>query len=265
MLIVVSPAKTLDYESPIKTRKHTEPVFLPESQELIRQLQQLGPEDLCKLMHISSNLGELNFTRFANWHTPFTLKNARQAIFAFKGDVYLGLKAEQFSTADLNFAQKHLRILSGLYGVLRPLDLMQAYRLEMGSDFRNSGGKNLYAFWGTKLTQHLNHELAAQPVRSRRIINLASNEYFSALQPKQLQGEIITPVFKDFASGQYRVLSFFAKKARGEMAAYIIRNRITSPTKLNEFSVEGYQFSPADSIPARPVFLRDQQDPAAHE
>lgn len=259
MLIVVSPAKTLDYESPVTTRKHTEPVFLPEAQELVRQLQQLDAEDLCKLMHISSNLGELNYTRFANWHAPFTLKNARQAIFAFKGDVYLGLKAEQFSTADLNFAQKHLRILSGLYGVLRPLDLMQAYRLEMGSDFRNSGGKNLYAYWGTRLTEHLNNELAAQAARSRHIINLASNEYFSALQPKLLQGEIITPVFKDFASGQYRVLSFFAKKARGEMAAYIVRNRITSPKKLQEFSVDGYQYSPGDSTTAKPVFLRNQQ------
>lgn len=258
MIIVVSPAKTLDYESPLTIRKHTEPAFLQESQVLVTQLQALQPDDLCRLMSISSKLGELNFARFANWQTPFNLKNARQAIFAFKGDVYLGLKAEQFSVADLNFAQKHLRILSGLYGVLRPLDLMHPYRLEMGSDFKNSGGKNLYAFWGTKLTSHLNTELAAQTGASKYLINLASNEYFSALHPKLLDAETITPVFKDFASGQYRVLSFFAKKARGEMAAYLIRNRINSPKKIPAFAVDGYQYSQAESTPTNPVFLRKQ-------
>ncbi len=258
MLIVVSPAKTLDYESPLTVRKHTVPAFMQESQELVAQLQQLHPDDLCRLMGISSKLGELNFARFANWHTPFNLKNARQAIFAFKGDVYLGLKAEQFSAADLNFAQKHLRILSGLYGILRPLDLMQPYRLEMGSDFRNNGGKNLYSFWGTKLTAHLNDELAAQTGASKYLINLASNEYFGALHPKLIAAEIITPVFKDFAGGQYRVLSFFAKKARGEMAAYLIRNRVSSPKKIPAFAVDGYHYSQAESTPANPVFLRKQ-------
>ena len=258
MLIVVSPAKTLDYESPVKTRKYTEPGFLPESTQLINQLQKLQPDDLCNLMHISSKLGELNYERFANWHTPFDLTNARQAIFAFKGDVYLGLKAEQFSTADLNFAQKHLRILSGLYGILRPLDLMQAYRLEMGSNFKNSGGKNLYQFWGSKLTSSLNDEFAAQKSPRKVLVNLASNEYFSALQPQQLNADIITPVFKDFASGQYRVLSFFAKKARGEMAAYLIRNRITSPAEILEFDVEGYQYCEESSTAIKPVFLRKQ-------
>lgn len=259
MLIVVSPAKTLDFESPLKTRKFTEPAFLPEAKKLVRQLQKLEPRELARLMHISRKLGELNAERFANWHTPFTLENARQAIFAFKGDVYLGLKAEQFSVAEVNFAQKHLRILSGLYGVLRPLDLMQAYRLEMGSDFRSQGGKSLYDYWGKKLTTFLNNELAALPGKNKVIINLASNEYFSALQPKALEADIITPVFKDFASGKYRVLSFFAKKARGEMAAHIIRNRITSPQKLSEFSVEGYEYSAEDSTLERPVFLRKRK------
>lgn len=159
---------------------------------------------------------------------------------------------------DLNFAQKHLRILSGLYGVLRPLDLIQPYRLEMGSNFKNSGGNNLYSFWGTKLTSHLNAELAESKVASKYLVNLASSEYFSALQPKLLNAEIITPVFKDFASGQYRVLSFFAKKARGEMAAYLVRNRITSPKKIPEFAVDGYKYSDAESTPAKPVFLRKQ-------
>lgn len=259
MLIVVSPAKTLDFESPLKTRKFTEPAFLTQSKKLVRQLQKLEPRELARLMHMSRKLGELNAERFANWRTPFTLENARQAIFAFKGDVYLGLKAEQFSVADLNFAQKNLRILSGLYGVLRPLDLIQAYRLEMGSDFRSEGSKSLYEYWGTKLTANLNAELAAQSGKQKVIINLASNEYFSALQPKSLEAEIITPVFKDFASGKYRVLSFFAKKARGEMAAHIIRNRITSPNKLNEFSGEGYEYSAEDSTPIKPVFLRKRK------
>ncbi len=258
MLVVVSPAKTLDFESPVTTRKHSEPVFLQEATELVQQLRQLQPDDLCQLMQISSKLGELNFDRYANWHTPFTLQNARQAIFAFKGDVYLGLKAETFAAADLNFAQKHLRILSGLYGVLKPLDLIQPYRLEMGSDFKHSGGKNLYKFWGTKLSTHLNAELAQQSGNKKVIINLASNEYFSALQPAHIEADIITPVFKDFASGQYRVLSFFAKKARGEMAAYIIRNRINSPAALRQFAVDGYQYSVEDSTAAKPVFLRTQ-------
>lgn len=256
MLIVVSPAKTLDYESPLTKRKHTEPAFLQESGELINQLRELQPEDLCNLMHISSNLGELNFQRFANWHTPFTPKNARQAIFAFKGDVYLGLKAEQFSTADLNFAQKHLRILSGLYGILRPLDLMQAYRLEMGSKFRNIRGKNLYEFWGDKLTQYLNAEFAQQATKRKVLVNLASNEYFSALQPTQLNADIISPVFKDFSNGSYKVLSFFAKKARGEMAAYIIRNRINTASRLLEFDVDGYRYDAAGSTATKPLFLR---------
>lgn len=256
MLIVVSPAKTLDYESKLNTRKHTEPVFLAEANALVQQLKRLGPEDLCELMHISDKLGELNHGRFANWHTPFTLKNARQAIFAFKGDVYLGLKAEQFSATDLNFAQKHLRILSGLYGVLRPLDLMQPYRLEMGSGFANTGGKNLYEFWDGKLTQHFNAEFGAQSTKRKVLVNLASNEYFSAIKPKQLDAEVITPVFKDFASGQYRVLSFFAKKARGEMAAWIIRNRITAPNRLQEFDVEGYRLNTAESTATKLVFQR---------
>jgi cytoplasmic iron level regulating protein YaaA (DUF328/UPF0246 family) len=258
MLIVVSPAKTLDYESPLSTRKHTEPAFLAEASTLVAQLQKLGPDDLSELMHISDKLGELNHARFANWHTPFTLKNARQALFAFKGDVYLGLKAEQFSAPDLNFAQKHLRILSGLYGVLRPLDLMQAYRLEMGSSFKNSGGRNLYDFWGSKLTDFLNTELSAQAAKRRVVVNLASNEYFSAIKTQQLDAEVISPVFKDFASGQYRVLSFFAKKARGEMAAYLIRNRIKTPNSLRDFDVDGYRYSETDSSPNRPVFLRKQ-------
>ena len=208
-------------------------------------------------MHISSDLGELNHMRYANWHTPFDLKNSKQAIFAFKGDVYIGLEAEKFSTADLNFAQKHLRILSGLYGLLRPLDLMQPYRLEMGSQFRNNKGKNLYEFWDSQLTENLDELLEEdkKPV----LINLASKEYFSAIKPKSLNAKIISPVFKDFSNGQYKIVSFFAKKARGYMTAYIIQNKIKNPEKLKEFDVDGYWYSEKDSTPMRPVFLRDPQ------
>ena len=257
MLIVVSPAKSLDFETKARTRRFTEPQYLEESTQLVGQLQKLSPEDFSELMHISSDLGELNHMRYANWHTPFDLKNSKQAIFAFKGDVYIGLEAEKFSTADLNFAQKHLRILSGLYGLLRPLDLMQPYRLEMGSQFRNNKGKNLYEFWDSQLTENLNELLEEdkKPV----LINLASKEYFSAIKPKCLNAKIISPVFKDFSNGQYKIVSFFAKKACGYMTAYIVQNRIKNPEKLKEFDVDGYWYSEKDSTPMRPVFLRDPQ------
>lgn len=257
MLIVVSPAKSLDYETPVKTRKHTEPQFLAEAGQLAGQLKKYSPDDLCELMNISSKLGELNFGRYANWKTPLTPGLARQALFAFKGDVYLGLKAEEFSAADITFAQKHLRILSGLYGILRPLDLMLPYRLEMGTKLANKRGKDLYAFWGSKLTDTLNSEFESQ--RSKVLVNLASNEYFSSLQPKQLNAEVVSPVFKDWSSGKYRVLSFFAKKARGEMAAWLIRNRIDSASKIVEFDVDGYRYSETDSTANKPVFLRKQK------
>ncbi len=258
MLIVVSPAKSLDYESKVNKRKFTQPRFLNESQQLVDELKKLQPEDLSNLMDISDALAVENFQRYAEWHTPFDLKNARQAIFAFKGDVYLGLKAEEFGTADLNFAQNHLRILSGLYGILKPMDLMQPYRLEMGRRFGVNGSKNLYEFWGSKLTDSLNEELAEQPKNSQILVNLASNEYFSSLQAKSLNAEVITPQFKDWASGKYRVLSFFAKKARGEMAAYIIRNRLKKVEQLKSFDIDGYQFDEDESSANKLVFKRKQ-------
>ena len=262
MLIVVSPAKSLDYESPVRTRKFTEPEFLQQSRQLVDQLKKLSPTALSELMHLSPRLGELNHSRYANWRTPFDLKNARQAIFAFKGDVYLGLQAEQFTAADLNYAQKHFRILSGLYGLLRPLDLMQPYRLEMGSSFSpwkgiNGNGKNLYAFWEGKLSRNLN---ALQSTEKNPIlVNLASREYFNAINPKELEAQVVTPVFKDYSGGQYRVLSFFAKKARGAMSAYIIKNRIARSAKLKDFALDGYRYSEEDSTESRLVFLRKQQ------
>ena len=257
MLIVVSPAKSLDFETKAPTRKFTDPQYLAESTQLVDQLRKLSPEDFSELMNISSDLGELNHMRFANWHTPFDLKNSKQAIFAFKGDVYIGLEAGKFSIADLNFAQNYLRILSGLYGLLRPLDLMQPYRLEMGSKFKNKKGKNLYEFWDGQLTENLNElfEKDKKPV----LVNLASIEYFSAIKPKSLNAEIISPVFKDFSNGKYKIVSFFAKKARGYMTAYIIQNRIKNPEKLKDFDVEGYRFSEENSTPTQPVFLRDPQ------
>lgn len=261
MLIVVSPAKSLDYETPVRTRKHSEPQFLKEASQLVGQLRKMSPDDLSELMNISGKLGELNHTRYANWHTPFSTPEARQAMFAFKGDVYLGLKAEDFSVSDVNFAQKHLRILSGLYGLLRPLDLMLPYRLEMGTRLENKRGKNLYEFWGSKITDALNEEFAKQ--RSKVLVNLASNEYFNSVQAKTLNAQVISPVFKDWSSGKYRVLSFFAKKARGEMAAFIIRNRIDTAAALKDFSVDGYRYSEADSTPDKPVFLRKQRPAGA--
>jgi len=254
MIIVISPAKSLDFDSTVRTRRFTQPEFLNDSAKLIQGLKKLNPEQVSELMNISSNLGELNYQRYANWSPPFDKANARQAIFAFKGDVYLGLQAELLSAADLTFAQKHLRILSGLYGVLKPLDLMQAYRLEMGTRLKNGRTSNLYEFWGSKLTTHLNDTLAAQ--NSKILINLASNEYFSSIKTKELDAEIVTPVFKDFSNGQYKVVSFFAKKARGMMSSFIIKNRIKSAAVLNKFDEAGYQYSARDSSPSKPVFLR---------
>ncbi len=259
MLIVVSPAKSLDYESKISTRKFSQPQFLSESEKLVKSIRKLDPDGLAELMNISGKLAEENHERFANWHTPFDRKNARQAIFAFKGDVYLGLQAEEFTSADLDFAQKHLRILSGLYGVLRPLDLMQAYRLEMGRRFATSKAKNLYEYWGTKLTDSLNETLAEQSKNSRVLINLASNEYFNSIQPKNIDAEIITPQFKDWASGKYRVLSFFAKRARGQMAAYIIKNRLKSVDALKQFAEDGYKYDADESTASKLVFKRKQK------
>ena len=254
MLILISPAKTLDYKSTLPTDQYSEPAFLTQSAELIELLRKKSPKQLCKLMHISDKLGELNHERYQSWHTPFNPDNARPALFAFKGDVYLGLKAEQFNQQDLKFAQQHLRILSGLYGVLRPLDLMQPYRLEMGTALKNKRGKDLYRFWKSTVTQALAESLAAE--KKPLLINLASHEYFSAVDSDMLDAEIITPQFKDFSNGQYRLVSFFAKTARGLMAAWIIKQRLNNATQLKDFAAEGYRYSEADSSPSVPVFLR---------
>ncbi len=256
MLMIISPAKTLDYESPLATETHTQPDFLDDACELIDQLKELEPHQVSNLMSISDKLGQLNAERFQTWHTPFTPDNARQAVLAFKGDVYTGLDAESFSNEDFSFAQKHLRILSGLYGLLKPLDLMQPYRLEMGTRFENTRGKDLYAFWGSKITEALNQLLASD---DKVLVNLASNEYFKSVQKKHLDARLVTPQFKDWKDGQYKMISFYAKKARGRMCRYAIQNRITQPDDLKGFNLDGYYFSEDQSDNNNWVFLRDEQ------
>lgn len=256
MLMIISPAKTLDYESPLATETHTQPDFLDDACELIDQLKELEPHQVRNLMSISDKLGQLNAERFQTWHTPFTPDNARQAVLAFKGDVYTGLDAESFSNEDFSFAQKHLRILSGLYGLLKPLDLMQPYRLEMGTRFENTRGKDLYAFWGSKITEALNQLLASD---DKVLVNLASNEYFKSVQKKHLDARLVTPQFKDWKNGQYKMISFYAKKARGLMCRYAIQNRITQADDLKGFNLDGYYFSEDQSDNNNWVFLRDEQ------
>ncbi|MGB1799612.1 MAG: peroxide stress protein YaaA [Gammaproteobacteria bacterium] len=256
MLIVISPAKTLDFETAPTTQDFTQPELLKESKKLISELKKLNPAEVSSLMKISDKLGTLNYLRFNEWKTPFNLKNAKQALLAFKGDVYTGLEAETFSNQDLKFAQKHLRILSGLYGVLKPLDLMQAYRLEMGTQFENKQGKDLYEFWGGKLTEQINSDLKA--AKSKVLINLASNEYFKSLQADNIDAEIIVPVFKDFKNGKYKIISFYAKKARGLMSAYIIKNRLKKPEDIKAFNVDGYKYSKSESSGNNWVFLRKE-------
>jgi cytoplasmic iron level regulating protein YaaA (DUF328/UPF0246 family) len=255
MLIVISPAKTLDYETPPTTKKATQPAFLSRSGALVADARKLSPEKVGKLMGISEKLADLNHQRFMNWGVPFNLDNAKQSVLAFKGDVYTGLDAESMSAADLTFAQKHLRILSGLYGLLRPLDLMQAYRLEMGLKFANSGGKNLYEFWGTEITDGLNAQLKS--LKSDVLVNLASKEYFRAVQSRGLNAEIITPVFKDLKNGKYRVISFFAKKARGQMTRFVIDQRLDDVKGIKKFRADGYRYNKIESTAREWVFTRD--------
>jgi hypothetical protein len=252
MLLVISPAKTLDFDTDPVTKTYTQPRFLEQSQQLIDDLQKLSVQDVASLMKLSDKLAGLNVARFQTWQPPFDLNNAKQAVLAFKGDVYTGLDADSLTEDDLAFAQQHLRILSGLYGVLKPLDLMQAYRLEMGTKFANAKGKDLYQFWGESLRESLESELT-----DGVLINLASNEYFKAVQAKKLNARIITPVFKDLKNGQYKMISFYAKKARGLMSRYIIQQRIEEPEQIKQFDTDGYRFSDEMSSGDEWVFIRD--------
>ena len=256
MLTVISPAKTLDYEKPAITRQATQPAFLSRAGELVEDARRLTPGDIQRLMGVSESIANLNHERFMNWHPEFTPQNAKQALLAFKGDVYTGLAAETLDAKGLKFAQKHLRILSGLYGLLRPLDLMQPYRLEMGLRFNNRVGKNLYEFWGNDISDAVQADLKKSG--SPLLINLASNEYFKSVNAKTLDAEIITPVFKDLKQGKYKMISFFAKKARGLMARFIIDRQLNDPEGLKEFDAEGYYFSKTLSTASELVFLRDK-------
>ncbi len=256
MIIVISPAKTLDFETPVRTENFSMPDFLDDSAALIDRLRKLEPDQIGRLMSISPKLATLNSNRYFEWQRPFNLENARQALFAFKGDVYTGLDAETLGENDVEFAQAHLRILSGLYGVLRPLDLMQPYRLEMGTQLENTRGKNLYEFWGDKITAAINQDLKKQ--QANTLINLASHEYFKSVKPGKLNAAVVTPVFKDQKNGVYKIISFFAKKARGLMSRYIIQNQLTTPDTIKKFDVAGYRFDSAESSENEWVFLREE-------
>lgn len=262
MHLIISPAKTLDFSTPALTAQYSTPLFLSDSQVLIDTLKQLSPSAIATLMKLSDKLAALNAARFGSWQPPFTPENAKQAVLAFQGDVYTGLAADQFSEQDFTYAQQKLHILSGLYGLLKPLDLIQPYRLEMGTALNNPKGKNLYQFWSTQLTEHLNECLEKDQKDNSEsvLINLASNEYWKSIQAKQVQARIITPEFKDWKNGQYKIISFYAKKARGLMSAFIIKNRITEPEELKRFNCEGYYFSPEQSKGDQWCFLRDHDE-----
>ena len=256
MLIVISPAKTLDYESAPKTKVFTAPDYLSQSQTLITRLRNFSSLDISELMKVSAKIADLNFNRYESWKKPFTQKNAKQAILAFKGDVYTGLDAESFKSDDFKFAQNHLRVLSGLYGLLRPLDLMQPYRLEMGTKLKTDKGKNLYEFWGSDITDGLNKQL--KKIKSDYLINLASNEYFKSVKTKELNAEIITPAFKEFKNGEYKMIGIYAKKARGLLSRYIIQNKLSNPEDIKNFDEDGYKFNKKLSKGNSLVFTRKQ-------
>ncbi|TDR77930.1 peroxide stress protein YaaA [Paludibacterium purpuratum] len=254
MLMVISPAKTLDFDTPAHTDRHTQPDLLAHSAELIKVLRTCSPADIAALMAISDALAVLNVGRYHDWHPPFTPGNAKQAVLAFMGDVYEGLDAATLDDRQLDWLQGHLRILSGLYGCLRPLDLMQAYRLEMGISLGNPRGKNLYAFWGELITERLNLALAHDP--EPVLVNLASNEYFKSIKPAKLKARIVTPIFQDLKGDQYKVISFHAKRARGLMVRWAVEHAVTDPQALKAFDSEGYAFDSAASDSDNWVFRR---------
>lgn len=254
MIILLSPSKTLDFTSNIPKYINTIPDFLEESRKLVAILKKKKPQELSELMGISEKLADLNAQRYQDFKTPFTEKNARQAIFAFKGDVYEGIEVEYYKKPELDFAQKHLRILSGLYGLLRPLDLIQPYRLEMGIALKNPKGKNLYEFWDNNITDALNAGLESQT--SPLLINLASNEYFSAINERDIKGKIIHVAFKEKKGADYKIIGLFAKQARGKMANFIIKNKIDSVKDIPDFCEDGYRFNKKFSDEKHYVFVR---------
>lgn len=254
MILVLSPAKTLDYESKVPVEETTQLVFKSEVKELVKVLKGKSKKQIRELMSLSENLADLNFQRYQNFETPGEADESRQALFAFKGDVYQGLDAYSLSPEAISFAQKHLRILSGLYGVLRPLDEMQPYRLEMGTSLQVKKAQNLYEFWKSKLTQHMNDTLQSEG--SGVLLNLASNEYFNALDKEQLNARIIEPTFKDYKNGKLKTISFYLKKARGTMARFVMENQISNPDDILGFDGDGYSWSEELSSENKPVFIR---------
>ncbi|MGY0399788.1 MAG: peroxide stress protein YaaA [Ostreibacterium sp.] len=255
MFMIISPAKTLDFDTISTTKTHSTPDFLAQSQLLINEAKKLSPTDISSLMKISEKLGILNYERFYDWQIPFNVDNAKQAILAFKGDVYTGLGAQTMQQDDLQWLNSHLGILSGLYGLLHPFDLIQAYRLEMGIKLPNSRGKNLYEFWGSMITNAINERLTSDKIPV--LINLASNEYYKVIQPTSIAANIVTPIFKDEKNGQYKIISFYAKKARGLMVRWVVENRIENPKALVNFDVSGYEYD-ADASEARTLVFKRQ-------
>src|SRR5690606_15567564 len=262
MLLLLSPAKKLDYDSPVRTTLHTQPLFVDHSAELIQVLKKKSASEIAALMKLSDTLAKLNVERYAAWKPEFNLTNSRQAVLAFNGDVYEGLDAPGLSDAQLEWAQEHVALLSGLYGVLRPLDLMQPYRLEMGTRLQTQKGKNLYEFWGTTIASYLNQRLADQATGKRQeaiILNLASEEYFKSVDLKTLQARVVQCVFQDYKNGAWKVISFHAKRARGLMARYVIENKINQVEKLQGFDAEGYAYAAAESTADKLVFRRKEK------
>ena len=254
MLFILSPAKSLDYDTPPQVKTHTQPMFSRQSAELIDVLKAKTPQDISRLMKLSDALSGLNVGRFQAWSKKFTVKNSKQSVLAFNGDVYEGLAAKTLNASQLDWAQAHLCILSGLYGVLRPLDLMQPYRLEMSTTLATEKGSNLYQFWGSQISDYLNQRAAAET--SPVIVNLASEEYFKAVDLKALKAPVVNCVFEDYKNGKYKIISFHAKRARGLMARYAIEKRAATVQKLESFNVEGYAFVRGESKPDRLVFRR---------
>ena len=254
MKIIISPAKKIDNSKNKNNINFSDSFFLDKAKELVEILQDFSPNELSKLMGISNNLGLLNADRYMNWSLPFNQGNAKQAILTFQGDVYQGIDVDDFSKKDFDFAQKNLRILSGLYGILKPLDLIQAYRLEMGTKLKTDKGNNLYHFWADSLTEHMTKEIIKD--KDNYLVNLASKEYSKVLKINKLRARIITPVFKDFKNGQLKIISFFAKKARGRMCRFIIKNKLTSSNALRKFKDDGYAFDKKLSTDSEFVFIR---------
>ena len=258
MLAIISPAKTLDFESTVRNLPVSQPRLTDYSEQLIEICRKLSPQDIASLMSISDKLAGLNAARFAEWTKTHNEKNARAAIFAFKGDVYTGLDVNSLSDEDISFAQTHLRMLSGLYGLLQPLDLMQPYRLEMGTKLTTPKGKDLYAFWGNTITQAVQQAIDAQG--DDVLVNLASEEYYKSIKPSRLDAQIVKPVFLDYKNGKYKTVSFYAKKARGLMCRYMIQNRLTQVEQLKDFDLNGYWFDKTASTEKEFVFKRDHDE-----